>query len=213
MNKILILCAYLFPTLIFSQTKLDENVSVSFSGKTETYEHKEKNAIAKAYFFNSKEDSYVAMRVGALSNGVPDRKLPKDIAELKNIYQQVIAEQLKSMAKKGLFLKDSTQISVDKHIAYKLRFKGKDSEQEVGESLILYIEGITYVFIYSKVGSYSIDKKEKFFKSIRINTSSELQQISKPFSYSSALLKIVGSILFLFLLSRLIKLEKNRNKN
>ena len=110
-----------------------------------------------------------------------------------------------------MFLKNSTQIKLNNYIAYKLIFKGKNSEEENGETILLYLNGITYVFIYSKVGSYSQINKEKFFKSIKINNSENLKQIEEPYSYWGALAKMLFGGIFIFFALKLIKMEKKRN--
>ena len=162
MNKILISIAFLFSGFLFSQTKIDENITVDFPDQPKTLENVAKNdtldqifnTTLKAYYLNSEEESYIAMRVNVLTDDELEPELPQSDAELKEKYKQFIDEHLKSMAKKGLFFKDSTQINLNNYLAYKLTFKGKNSEQENGQSLIFYLNGVTYVFIYSKVASY-----------------------------------------------------------
>ncbi|MEM0576722.1 hypothetical protein [Flavobacterium polysaccharolyticum] len=207
MNKYLIFLALIFSEFLFSQTKIDENITVDFLNKPVTFENVTKEAKLNAYFLNSKEESYVAMRVKTL----PNNELPKNIKELQKCYTILASEQLKSMEKKGFFLKDSTQIKLNGYIAYKLIFKEKNSKQESGESLILHLNGINYVFIYSKVESYNQLNKEKFFKSIKINNSEDLKQIAEPYNYWGALAKIFIGVVFLFLIRKLIKIEKKRN--
>lgn len=211
MNKYLIFSILMFSEFLFSQTKIDENITVDFLNKPESFENVTKEAKLNVYYLNSKEESYVAMRVETLSNN----ELPKNIKELQKNYTILASEQLKSMAKKGLFLKDSTQIKLNGYVAYKLIFKEKNSEKESGESLIFYLNGITYVFIYSKVGSYNQINKEKFFKSIKINNHENLKQINEsidePYNYWSALGKILLGGIFIFLALKLIKIEKKRN--
>jgi hypothetical protein len=204
---------------LFSQTKIDENISVNFPSKPKTLENVGKtdtlnqtfDTTLKAYYLNSKDDSYIAMRITALSDSELSPKLPQSNSELQKKYRHFIVSHIKSMSKKGLFFKDSTQIKLNNHLAYKLNFKEKTSEQEIGESLILYLNGITYVFIYSKVESYNQLNKEKFFKSIKINNPENLKQITEPYSYWSALTKMLLGGILIFLTHKFIKREKKRN--
>lgn len=220
MNKIITLLTLLFSGLLFSQTKIDENITVNFPGQPKTIENIVKtdtlnqtfNATLKAYYLNSNEESYIAMKVNVLSDGELEPELPKSDAKLKDKYRQVIIEQLKSMSKKGLFIKDSTQINLNNYLAYKLTFKGKDSEQENGQSLILYLNGANYIFIYSKVASYSQKNKDVFFKSIKINDSENLKQITEPYNYWIATAKLLLGGVFIYFMYKLIKLEKKRNR-
>jgi hypothetical protein len=204
----------MFSELLLSQTKIDENITITFPGKPETIEDTAKkdtldssfNSTLKAYFLNSKEDSYIAMRVKVLIGDNLDAELPTSTLELKKKYKQFIDDHLKSMSKKGLFFKDSTEIKLNNFIAYKINFKAESSEQEIGESIILSLNGITYVFIYSKVDSYNLINKETFFKSIKINNPENLKQITEPYNYWSALIKILSGVILLFLI---IKFKKS----
>nr|WP_315147339.1 hypothetical protein [uncultured Flavobacterium sp.] len=220
MNKILISIAFLFSGFLFSQTKIDENITVDFPGQPKTFENVEKrntlnqvfNATIKAYYLNSEQESYIAMRVNVLTEGELEPELPQSDAELKEKYKQSIDEHIKSMYKKGLFFKDSIQINLNDYLAYKLTFKGKNSEQENGQTLILYLNGVTYVFIYSKVASYSQKNKDIFFKSIKINDSENLKQITEPYNYWIAIAKLLLGGVFIYFMLKLIKLENKRNQ-
>ena len=211
MKNIFIYFVLLYSFTFFGQTKIDENISITFPNKPEIFEIIQKNAKVKAYYVNSKEDSFIAMKVNIIPNDTLNEEKPKNLNELKRSYKVKIADQIKSMAKKGLFLKDSSQIKINTFLAYKLNFKGKDSEEEIGESQILFLNGINYVFIYSKVDTYSKLKKELFFKSIKINNPENLKQISDSFNYYTAILSILGSIIFLYLINKFLKNEKKRN--
>ncbi|MDR6762998.1 hypothetical protein J2Y38_003216 [Flavobacterium sp. 2755] len=171
----------------------------------------QQNAKAKVYYVNSKEDFFLVMRVGVIQNDTLSEESPKDLNELKKSYKVKIDYQIKSMAKKGLFLKDSSEIKLNTFLAYKLNFKGNTSEEEIGESQILFLNGITYIFVYSKISSYSKSKKELFFKSIKINDSENLKQINESFNYFNAILSILGSIIFIYLTNKFRKNEKKRN--
>lgn len=208
MKNIFIYFVLLYSFTFFGQTKIDENISITFPNKPEIFEINQQNAKVKAYYVNSKEDSFIAMKVSIIPNDTLSEEKPKNLNELKRNYEVKIADQVKNMAKKGLFLKDSSQIKINTFLAYKLNFKGKDSDEEIGESQILFLNGITYVFIYSKVDTYSKLKKELFFKSIKINSPENLTQISESFNYYTATLSILGSIIFLYFINKFRKNEK-----
>jgi hypothetical protein len=192
---------------LFSQTNIGENITIAFLNKPETFETVTKEAKLNAYYLNSKEESYVAMRVETFVGN----ELPQNTKALQKSYSILATEQVKSMSKKGMFLKDSTQIKLNNYIAYKLTFRGKNSEKENGETIILYLNGITYVFIYSEVGSYNLINKEKFFNSIKINNPENLKQIEEPYNYWGALAKMLFGGIFIFFALKLIKMEKKRN--
>ena len=108
-------------------------------------------------------------------------------------------------------IKDSTQINLNNYLAYKLTFKGENSEEENGQCLILYLDGIFYEFIYSKVASYSQKNKDIFFKSIKINNSENLKQVTEPYNYWYALFKILLGGIFIYVIFKYLKMEKKRN--
>ena len=207
MIKYITLAILIFPLLINSQTKLDNNVAVGFIGKTETINEITKEAKLRAFYLNSNEDSYVAMRVETLVKS----QLPESEKELWKNYKIIASFQIKSMAKKGLFFKDSIQMKFKDYNAYKLTFKEKNSEKESAETLILCLNGITYVFIYSKVQSYDIKAKEKFFNSIKITNSENIKQIEEPYNYWIALFKILLGIIFIYFVRKYRKKEEKRN--
>lgn len=219
MNNILTLITLLFSGILFSQTKIDKNVTVTFPSKPKNIENVAKNdtlkktlnVTLKTYYFNSKEESYVVMRAKVLTNGDLEPELPHNQSELKKEYKQFINGQLKSFSRKGMYLKDSTQINLNNYIAYKLTFRSENSEEENGQSLVLYLDGIFYEFIYSKVASYSPKNREIFFKSIKITGSKNLKQVTEPYNYWAALSKISLVVLFLFTIRKYRKMEKKRN--
>lgn len=217
MIKYLTLLSLMLSGFLFSQTKIDENITINFPDKPETIEDIAKkdtlnssfNTTSKAYYLNSKDESYFVIRVAVLVGNNLQAELPQTTTELKKDYKQFIGDHVKSMSKKGLFFKDSTQIKLNNFIAYKINFKGKTSEQEIGESIILYLNGITYIFIYSKVGSYNQVNKETFFKSLKINKPENLKQITEPYNYWNALIKILSGAILIFLIFKLKKSLKN----
>jgi hypothetical protein len=207
MIKYITIAILILPLLINSQTKIDNNVSVGFFGKTETINEVTKEAKLRAFYLNSNEDSYVAMRVETLVKS----QLPESEKELWKNYKIIASFQIKAMAKKGLFFKDSIQMKFKDFNAYKLIFKEKNSEKDSAETLILYLNGITYIFIYSKVQSYDIKAKEKFFNSIEITNSDNIKQIEESYNYWVALAKIFLGGVFIFLTRKFLKIEKKRN--
>lgn len=208
MIKYITFAILIFPLLIKSQTKLDNNVAVGFLGKTETINEVTKEAKLIALYLNSNEDSYVAMRVETLVKS----QLPESEKELWKNYKTIASFQIKAMAKKGLFFKDSIQMKFKDYNAYKLIFKEKNSEKESAESLILYLNGITYIFIYSKVQSYDIKAKEKFFNSIEITNSENIKQIEEQYNYFAAFGKMLAYGVLILLIRWTIKREKKLNR-
>lgn len=207
MIKYITFAILILPLLINSQTKIDNNVAVKFSGKTKTFNEVTKEAKLRAFYLNSNEDSYVAMRVETLVKSQP----PESEKELYKNYKITASFQIKAMAKKGLFFKDSIQMKFKDYNAYKLIFKEKNSEKESAETLILYLNGITYIFIYSKVQSYDINAKEKFFNSIEITNSENIKQIEGPYNYWIALFEILLGIIFIYFVRKYRKKEGKRN--
>jgi len=208
MIKYITFVILIFPLLINSQTKLDNNVAVGFFGKTETINEVTKEGKLRAFYLNSNKDSYVAMRVETLVKS----QLPESEKELWKNYKTIASFQIKAMAKKELFFKDSIQIKFKDYNAYKLIFKEKNSEKQSAETLILYLNGITYIFIYSKVQSYDIKAKEKFFNSIEITNSENIKQIEEPYNYFAAFGKMLACGLLIFLIRWTIKREKKLNR-
>ena len=219
MNKTLALLTLLFSGIIFSQTTIDDNIKVKFPSEPKTLDNVAKTdtlsqtlrTTLKAYYLNSKEESYVVMRLKILANDELEPKLPQSQSELIKKYKQFISGQLKSFSGKGMHIKDSTKINLNNYLAYKLTFKGENSEEENGQCLILYLDGIFYEFIYSKVDSYNKKNKEDFFKSIIINNSESLEQIAEPYNYWYALFQILLGGIFIYVIFKYLKMEKNRN--
>ncbi len=87
------------------QTKIDKNITITFPGKPEIFEINEKSVKGKAYYLNSKEDSFIAMKVNVIPNDTLSEEKPKNLTELKRNYKIKIAKQIKSMAKKVYFSK------------------------------------------------------------------------------------------------------------
>lgn len=208
MIKYITFAILIFPILINSQTKLDNNVAVGFIGKAETINEVTEEAKLRVFYLNSNEDSYVAMRVETLVNG----QLPQSEKELWKKYKTFASFQIKAMAKKGLFFKDSIQVKFKDYNAYKLIFKEKNSDKESAETLILYLDGITYIFIYSKVQSYDIKAKEKFFNSIEITNSENIKQIEEPYNYFATFGKMLAFGLLILLIRWTIKRKKKLNR-
>jgi hypothetical protein len=90
------------------------------------------------------------------------KKLNKSSTKSSKLIKQFIARQLKLFKKKkGMYIKNSTQITLNNYLAYKLTFKSENSEEENGQSLILYLDGVFFSeLIYSKVILQSKKKRD-----------------------------------------------------
>ncbi|MFD2909409.1 hypothetical protein ACFSX9_11785 [Flavobacterium ardleyense] len=221
MNKAVTLLTLLFSVITFAQTKIDEHITVKFPGEPQTFEDVTKSdtlnqnyqSVLNAYYLNSDQESYVVLRVSVVVNDDLEPDLPASKKELLKNYKNFVTQHITDMAQKNLLFKDSTQIMLNDLIAYKITFKASDSEEENGESLLLFANGISYVFIYSKVDSYSKGNKEKFFKSIAFTNSKAIKQIAEPFNYWGALLKLISSVFLIFFAVKLIRKQNSASSS
>ena len=157
----------------FSQTKIDKYVAVTIPGTVQKMDTTTANASVISFYSNSKAESYFVMRMAVMSNGNEVNSLPEELNALKKIYHQVIGDQVNSMGKKGFLLLDTLEVKIKDYSAYKITYKTTDSQTESGETLLLCLNGIVYVFTYSRVGDYVVGHKEEFQKSLNINSSAK----------------------------------------
>ncbi|WP_219634571.1 hypothetical protein, partial [Flavobacterium chungangense] len=68
MKHILFYIILLNSFTFLGQTKIDKNITITFPGKPEIFEINEKSVKGKAYYLNSKEDSFIAMKVNVIPN-------------------------------------------------------------------------------------------------------------------------------------------------
>jgi len=174
----------------FSQTKIDEYIAIKIPGVVQKMDTTTSNASVSSFYSNSKAESYFVMRMAVMSNGDEVNGLPEDLIALKKIYNQVIGDQVNSMEKKGFLLLDTQAVKIKNYSAYKITYKTTDSQIESGETLLLCLNGVIYVFTYSRVGDYVIRHKEEFQKSVKISSSArQIADVPKnsesPFSLTN----------------------------
>jgi hypothetical protein len=166
----IIICFLLFYIPLFGQTKIDENVSIEIPGKVHHMDTVTNNASVSSFYSNSKTDSYLVMRMAVMSNGNEVQILPVDSSGLKRIYNQIIGDQIKSMGKKGFLLRNTQEIKIKDYLAYRISYKTVDSQNQSGETLLLCLNGIAYVFTYSRADYYIEKHKNEFQNSLKINS-------------------------------------------
>ena len=88
----------------------------------------------------------------------------------------------------------------------KLILKDNDSQNQNGESLILFADKTLYVFVYSKVLKYDEIHKSSFLQSISFNR--DLKQIEENFKLLSVSIKYGLLILVLILIRIYMKRTK-----
>ena len=171
---------FLFCTCFaFGQTTIDNTLSIEFPGKVDTSIIEESNIVAKTWAYNTAKESYVLLRMALLENGVEFKTNPPDSGKLFEIYSHDVTNQIASMKRKGFVFKDSTRINVQNYIGYKLRYVDGDSAIQNAESILLFLNGIRYAIIYSKVSEFNERNKDNFLSSVRISDSQSVQQIEE----------------------------------
>lgn len=202
----LLLILLLFTIELFGQEKIDDNVSVTFPKKPETKEFSENigslKANLKAFYLNTKEQSLIVLRTVLIENGKESNKPASSSKELQEIYDNDINSQIKAMKNKGFIFSDSLKINIQNLEAYRLKYTLTDTKEPGAESVILFLNGIRYVFTYSKVNSFIQADKEKFLNSISINNLQNASQIETSnnqtswFSYGLYAVLAVGFIIY-----------------
>lgn len=214
-----LLCTSLFFTVeLFGQEKIDENLSVNFPRKPEIQEFSENigttKARLKAFYLNTEQQSLVVLRTALLDGNVEDNKPASSTAELKEIYENDIKSQINAMNKKGFLFLDSSRISIQNNISYRLKYTLTNQKSPGAESIILFINGIRYVFTYSKVNTFSKEDKDNFLNSISIANPQNISQIEQTennetnwFSYGLYAVVLIGILIYF------IRASKNQSKN
>ena len=195
--KIFILLIFLKPILSISQMKIDDNISIKFPGKIEKFDTIASGVSLKTFYYNTTDESYVVIRTQ-----LDNLEYPSSETELKKYYKTLSKTYIEKFQQKGLALKDSSFVNIDKLLVLKLKLKDKDSQSQNGESLILFADKTLYVFVYSKVLKYDEAHKLSFLKSISFN--GDLKQIEEKSSLTSILIKL-GLLIILLLLIRIYK--------
>ena len=166
-------------SFVFGQTIIDSSLSIKFPGKIETSIIEESNIVAKTYAYNTDKESYILVRVALLDNGIESNTNPPDSAKLLEIYSHEVIKQIASMKRKGFVFKDSSRINIQDYIGYKLTYVDDNSSIQNAEAILLFLNGIRYSVIYSKVNDFNQKNKDKFLSSLRVLNSESVQQIDK----------------------------------
>lgn len=204
-------------TELFGQEKIDNNISVTFPEKPETKEFSEKIGSSKtnlkAFYLNTKEQSLIVLRTALLENNKETNKPASSAKELQEIYDNDINYQIKAMKNKGFIFSDSLKINIQNLEAYRLKYSLTDTKEPGSESVILFLDGIRYVFTYSKVKSFNQADKEKFLNSISINNIQNASQVeishnsTNWLSYGLYIVLTIGFIVYFR------QASKNQSKN
>ncbi|WP_293302386.1 hypothetical protein [Pedobacter sp. UBA4863] len=210
--QILITGLLLLHLSVFSQTKIDDFVSIEFPGEVQIKDFNEANASVKSFYSNSKAESYFVMRMAAIVNGKEHKNLAVDSSQLYRIYKQIYDPQIESMKRKGFLLLDTQKVKFKDYLAYKLSYSTADSQNESAETLLICLNGVVYVFTYSRVSDYILQHKEDFQKSIIIDSSAK--QIAETKTNSTKLFSVSNFIAYGIIASFLIFfIRKGRNKS
>ena len=171
--QILIIGLLLSHLSVFSQTKIDNFVSTKIPGEVQIKDFDEVNASVKSFYSNSTAESYLVMRMAVMSNGEEVNTLAENSSGLNKIYSQISESQIESMKNKGFLLLDTQKVKIKDYSAYKITYKTADSQNESAETLLVCLNGVVYVFTYSRVGDYVVRHKEEFQQSVQINRSAK----------------------------------------
>jgi len=158
---------------VYSQTKIDNFVNVKIPGEVQQKDFNESNASVKSFYSNSKTESYFVMRMAVILNGEEVNILVENSSRLNEIYDQFIGSQIESMKNKGFLLLDSQKVKIKDYSAYKITYKTADSKKESAETILIYLNGVIYVFTYSKVDGYILKNKDNFQQAITINSAAQ----------------------------------------
>lgn len=194
-----------------SQTKIDNNLSINFPSNPLKFNSIESNVSVNAHYLNSSDDSYIVLRMVLLVDGNESTSLASSEKVLNNVIYKNINGQISAMNKKGFSLKDSLQVKVNDYFGYKLIYIDPNSGTQNAESLLLFLNGISYVITYSKVGLYSEMNKEKFFDSLKINKSDSLKQIEDSKGSSSLYSTLIAMVLVLGYIIWLSRINRNKS--
>jgi|GEM_PF-800478 len=208
----LIIVLLLLSISVYSQTKIDDYVAVEIPGTVQKFDTTTAGVSALSYYSNSKAESYFVMRIEEGANGKENR-LPGDQKALKNIYHQVINNQVNSMGKKGFILLDTQEVKVKRYSAYQITYRTSDSKTESAETLLLSLNGAIYVFTYSRVGDYVVRHKDDFLNSLNINSlAKQTADVSTdPESESSIVDFVTYGIIALVVIAFFVKQSRDKS--
>jgi hypothetical protein len=194
---------------IFGRTNIDSIFSIQFPTNPERQDYEVENEKGTVFYFNSENESFFAMRI--IDTNVKYKIV--DLNDLKTLYENIITVQINAMKRKNFVFIDTTEIYIDGFIAYKISYQDLHSKNQNAESIVMFLNGITYVATYSKVKEFLIENKEKFLKSIKIDKSRELKQFEQPYDFKGKLLELFISVIFLLTIFYLLKKYKKTTGN
>jgi hypothetical protein len=181
----------LLSTSFFAQTKIDSTFSIQFPTKPEKFEFSNKKEKGIAFYSNNEKDSFVVMRLVTENSETEFGKNLPNLKSLKKVYEKMIDVQIKEMRKKTFIFKDTTEIKINDFIGYKVTYKDENSGNQNAESILLFINGINFIAIYSKVSEFNNHNKRKFLNSIKIDTSNNPKQFNEPYDLNGNLFKLL----------------------
>jgi len=208
----------LISTELFGQYKIDNNVSVTFPTKPKTEDFSKdigsSKANLKAFYVNTKEQSLIVLRTALLEDNVESNKPASSITELKEIYDNDVKSQIKAMTSKGFVFSESLKINIQNLEAYRLKYTLTNTKDPGAESIILFLNGIRYVFTYSKVSLFNKTDKDNFLNSIVVTNTPNILQIEPTknsetewFSYG------LYAVVFIGLLIYFVRASKSQSNN
>ena len=203
----------LLSTPAFSQTKIDEYVTIRIPGIIKKIDTVTAGAAVSTLFSHNKSDSYFVMRMAVLSKGREVNSLPENLDGLNRIYKLISKGQIESMEKKGFLLLNTEQIKFKDYSALKITYRTAESQSEGGETLLFCLNGVVYAFTYSRVGEYVAQHKTEFQKSLQINTSTK--QIANNSVISDGIFSVsnIASYGILILVLLVFFIKKTREKS
>ncbi|HEX8268640.1 MAG TPA: hypothetical protein VF581_01995 [Flavobacterium sp.] len=187
MKKLILLLLFLFSCTLISygqKVTIDENVSVHFPGIPNKSNDKLKGFEVNSFYLNT-TDSFVILRTAGVDQSLPllDNKI-----ELQNFYRRFSETFIKSCNQKGLITNSANFITKGKYLGYQIEFVDKESKVKNGEALVMFADGIAYIFVYSKIETFSSERSESFLKSI--NFKDDLSQLKSESIFGSSLTKL-----------------------
>lgn len=189
---------------IFGQTMIDSIFSIQFPSNPEIHIAEDEKAEAIAFYLNSEKESFITMRI---TNGYSNQDLPS-LRGLQILYEESIAAQIHAMERKRFEFRDTVGIWINELKGYRIIYQDSVSKRQNAESIILFINGITYVATYSKVNEFVIENKDRFLKSIIIDTTKNVKQFIKPYDFKRKIIELFISAIMLIILFYLWKKYK-----
>jgi len=209
----LLICLLLLISPAFSQTKIDDYVTIKIPGTIQKMDSVTAVSAVSTLFSNTKTDSYFVMRMAVMSNELEVNLLPENLDGLNRIYNLISKGQIESMKKKGFLLLSTQQIKFKDYSAFKITYRTADSQSEGGETLLLCLNGVIYAFTYSRVREYVAQHKIEFQNSLEINTSTK--QIANVSVISDSVFSVSNIVSYGILISVLLIffVKKTRDKS